>query len=170
MASSSIDTLNVIYRSHTLILLVSLLQIYVHLSTYTSLITRNALKNNNGCNFLQKSSAETKIAAIFYVNVIQIWKTQFHWSSRMEWPGINQSALTTYQPHETLYFLFHRFEALLITSPPPSWKKKNPRIWTDHKSHLLNFKSAKNCRSVYKFCARWWSTRAIQSYQSRGFI
>ncbi len=41
---SSIDTLNVIYRQHTLILLVFLLQIYVHSSPYTLLITRNALK------------------------------------------------------------------------------------------------------------------------------
>ncbi len=44
MASSNFDTLNVIYWSHTLILLVCLPQIYVHSSRYTLLITRNALK------------------------------------------------------------------------------------------------------------------------------
>ncbi len=43
------------------------------------------------------------------VNAMQVCKTQFHWSSWMEWPGINQSASTTHQPWETLlYFLFHR--------------------------------------------------------------
>ncbi len=44
VASFSIDTLNVIYRSHTLILLVCLPQICVHSSSYTSLIKGNALK------------------------------------------------------------------------------------------------------------------------------
>ncbi len=44
VASPSIDLLNVIYRSYTLILLVHLAKIYVHSSPYTSLITRNALK------------------------------------------------------------------------------------------------------------------------------
>ncbi len=43
VASYSIDTLNVIYRLHTLIVLVCLLQIYVHSSPYTPLMTRNAL-------------------------------------------------------------------------------------------------------------------------------
>ncbi len=53
------------------------------------------LKNNNDSNCLQKSSAEkNKIAIIFYVNATQICKMQFHWSSQMEWPGINQSAFT----------------------------------------------------------------------------
>ncbi len=42
VASSNIDTLNVIYHSHTVILLVCLLQIYVHSSPYTSIITKNA--------------------------------------------------------------------------------------------------------------------------------
>ncbi len=65
MASYSIDTLNVIYCSCMPILLVSLPQKYVHSSPYTSLITGNALKNNNDDNFLQKSSTEKKIAAIF---------------------------------------------------------------------------------------------------------
>ncbi len=66
VASFSIDTLNVIYRSHMLILLVCLPQIYVQSSSYTSLITGNALKNNNDRNFQQKSSAEKiKIAVIF---------------------------------------------------------------------------------------------------------
>ncbi len=66
VASFSSDTLNVIYRSHSLILLVCLPQIYVHLSSYTSLITGNALKNNNNDNFVQKLSAEkNKIAVIF---------------------------------------------------------------------------------------------------------
>ncbi len=51
MASSSFDTLNVIYRLYTLILLVCLPQIYVHSSPYTSLIIRNALKYNNDSNF-----------------------------------------------------------------------------------------------------------------------
>ncbi len=44
VASYSIDTLNVIYRLHTPILLACLPQKYVDLSPYTSLITRNALK------------------------------------------------------------------------------------------------------------------------------
>ncbi len=44
MAFHSIDTLNVIYRSYTPILLVCVPQKYVHLSPYSSLITRNALK------------------------------------------------------------------------------------------------------------------------------
>ncbi len=44
MASSGFDMLNVIYRSHMLILLICLPQIYVHSSPYTSLITRKALK------------------------------------------------------------------------------------------------------------------------------
>ncbi len=51
---------------------------------------------------------KNKIAAIFYVNAMQVCKTQFHWSSLMEWPRINQSALTTHQPRETVYFLFYR--------------------------------------------------------------
>ncbi len=103
VASYSIDTLNVIYRSHTSILLACLPQKYVHLSPYTSLITRNTeecfKKNYNDENFLQKSSTEKKIAAIFYFCVSRVCKTQFHWSSRMEWQGINQSALATYQPY-----------------------------------------------------------------------
>ncbi len=44
VTSSSIDTLNVTYRSHMLILLGWLPQIYVHSSPDTSLITGNALK------------------------------------------------------------------------------------------------------------------------------
>ncbi len=66
-------------------------------------------KKNYYGTFLQKSSAEkNEIAAIYYVNVTRVCKRQFHWSSWMEWPGINQSALTTHQPHETLYLLFYR--------------------------------------------------------------
>ncbi len=104
LASFSIDILNVIYRSHTLILLVCLLQIYVHSSSYTSLITGNALKNNNDGNFLQKSSTmKTKIAAIFYVNATLVCKMQFHWSSRMEWPGINQSVMIFLPPCALVY-------------------------------------------------------------------
>ncbi len=93
VAFFSIDTLNVIYRTHMLILLVCLPQIYVHSSSYTLLITGNSLKNNNDGNFLQKSSAKkTKIAAIFHFNAMRVCKTQFHWSSQMEWLWINQSA------------------------------------------------------------------------------
>ncbi len=66
VASFSSDTLKVIYHSDMLILLVCLRQIYVQSSSYTSLITGNALKNNNDGNFLQKSSVEkNKIVAIF---------------------------------------------------------------------------------------------------------
>ncbi len=66
VASFSSDTLKVIYHSDMLILLVCLQQIYVQSSSYTSLITGNALKNNNDGNFLQKSSVEkNKIVAIF---------------------------------------------------------------------------------------------------------
>ncbi len=55
-------------------------------------------------NFLQKSSAEkTKIATNFYVNATQVCKTQFHWSSRMEWPGINQSAMIFLSPCALAY-------------------------------------------------------------------
>ncbi len=104
MASSSFDMLNVIYCSHMLILLVYLLQIYVHSSPYISLIIRNALKYNNDGNFLQKSSAEmTKIADIFYVNATWVCKTQFHWSSWMEWPGINQLAAIFLRPCTLAY-------------------------------------------------------------------
>ncbi len=44
VATYIIDMLNVIYCSHMPILLACLLQEYVHLSPYTSLISRNALK------------------------------------------------------------------------------------------------------------------------------
>ncbi len=44
-----------------------------------------------------------KIATIFYVNVTQVCKTQFHWSSRMEWPGINQSAAIFLPPCALAY-------------------------------------------------------------------
>ncbi len=47
VASSSIQTFNVIYSRLTLILHACLLQIYVHSSSDTSLITRNTLINNN---------------------------------------------------------------------------------------------------------------------------
>ncbi len=40
-----------------------------------------------------------------YVNVTQVCKTQFHWSSRMEWPGINQSASATQYPYRYWVFL-----------------------------------------------------------------
>ncbi len=49
-----------------------------------------------------------KTAAIFYLNATRVCKTEFHWSSRMEWPWINQSALQHISYIETLYFLFHR--------------------------------------------------------------
>ncbi len=69
--------------------------------------------NNYNGSFLQKSSANSaeknKIAAIFYVNETQVCKMQSHWSSWMEWPGINQSASTTHQARETLYMLVYRF-------------------------------------------------------------
>ncbi len=98
MVSSSFDTLNVIYRSHMLILLVCLPQIYVHSSPYASLIIRNALKYNNDGNFLQKSSAEkTKIAAIFYFYATWVCKMQFHW------PGINQLAVIFVPPCALVY-------------------------------------------------------------------
>ncbi len=62
------------------------------------------LKNNNDGNFLQKSSAEkTKIATIFYVNAMQVCKMQFHWSSWMEWPGINQSVTIFLPPCALAY-------------------------------------------------------------------
>ncbi len=61
------------------------------------------LKNNNNGNFLQKSSAETKIASIFYVNATWVCKTQFHWSSRMEWLGINQSVTIFMLPCALVY-------------------------------------------------------------------
>ncbi len=63
------------------------------------------LKNNNDGNFLQKSSAKNKIATIFYVNTMRVCKMQFHWSSRMEWPRINQSASATHQPYDNSVFL-----------------------------------------------------------------
>ncbi len=109
VASISIDRLNVIYRSHILILLVCfIIYMFTYLPPYIVNHQECLKKINNDSNFLQKSSAEkNKIAAIFYVNATQVCKTQFHWSSRMEWPGINQSASTTHQPHETLYFLFY---------------------------------------------------------------
>ncbi len=67
VASYSIDTFNVIYCPHMLILLICLRQIYVYSSPNTSLITRNALKNNNDGNCFQKSStAKNKITTIFY--------------------------------------------------------------------------------------------------------
>ncbi len=66
------------------------------------------------CNCFQKWSDEkNKIAAICYEGwcytdlVVHIYKTQFDWSSWMGWQGINQSVLTTHQPHKTLYFLFY---------------------------------------------------------------
>ncbi len=62
------------------------------------------LKNNDD-NSLQKPSTETKIAAIFYVNATRVCKMQFHWSSQMERPGINQSALATHQPYQNSVFL-----------------------------------------------------------------
>ncbi len=52
MASSSIDSLNVIYRQHTLILHVCFLQIYVHSSPYTSLITMLMRRRFVRCNFI----------------------------------------------------------------------------------------------------------------------
>ncbi len=39
-----------------------------------------------------QSSTEKKIATIFYVNVTRDCKTKCHWPSKMECPGINQSA------------------------------------------------------------------------------
>ncbi len=55
-------------------------------------------------NFLQKSSAEkNKIATICYVNATWVCKTQFHWSSWMEWPGINQSAMIFLPPCVLVY-------------------------------------------------------------------
>ncbi len=45
----------------------------------------------------------TKIAAIFYVNATQVYKTQFNWSSLMEWPGINQSAAIFLPPCALAY-------------------------------------------------------------------
>ncbi len=40
-----------------------------------------------------------KITAIFEFSAPQIFKTQFYWSSQMEWPRINQSASATHQRH-----------------------------------------------------------------------
>ncbi len=56
-------------------------------------------KNNNNGNRVKKiitGAEKTKIAAIFEIYVSRICKTQFHWSSWMEWPGIsfdNRSAV-----------------------------------------------------------------------------
>ncbi len=41
---------------------------------------------------------KTKFVAIFYVNTMRVCKMQFHWSSRMEWPGINQSVVIFMPP------------------------------------------------------------------------
>ncbi len=65
VASSSIDTLNVIYHSHMLILLVCLPQIYVHSSPYTSLITRNALNKLITVIFSRNHQLRTRLAPSF---------------------------------------------------------------------------------------------------------
>ncbi len=54
-------------------------------------------------------------------NATQICKMQFHWSSWIEWLGINQSASATHQPHEILYFLF-----IIWGRPVLYWSKDNP--------------------------------------------
>ncbi len=43
------------------------------------------------------------MAAIFYVNAMQVYKTQFHSSSQMEWLGINQSATIFLPPCAIAY-------------------------------------------------------------------
>ncbi len=74
VASYSIDTLNVIYCSHTPILLDCLLQICSRISLY--IVNQQECFKKIIMIFLQKSSTEIKIATIFYVNATRICKTQ----------------------------------------------------------------------------------------------
>ncbi len=57
--------------------------------------------------FVSRNTLDEKIAAILLSDVaVHICKMQFHWSIQMEWPGSNQSALTTHHIlYLSLYFL-----------------------------------------------------------------
>ncbi len=64
------------------------------------------------------TGAETnKIAAIFE-NTPQICKTQCHWSSQMEWPGIKQSASATHRHMEYAHVF------LVLSFGGRGWTKK----------------------------------------------
>ncbi len=53
---------------------------------------------------------DEKIDAILLSDVaLHICKMQLHWSIQMEWPGSNQSALTT---HHTLYLSLYFLDSI----------------------------------------------------------
>ncbi len=82
-----------------------------------------------------------KIVAILE-NTLRICKTQYHWSSRMEWPGINQSASATHQPHG----ICTRTSCFIVWGR--GWTKRICRNWsrkdrlTALKSQTMTFKSS----------------------------
>ncbi len=104
----SIDTLNVIYSSHTLILLVCLLQKYVHLSPYTSLNHQECFKKIITTIIFSRNHQLRKLPPSFMLMRRRFVRSNFighdWWNGRELTNQLRQHISHI----ETLYFWFHQ--------------------------------------------------------------
>ncbi len=73
------------------------LYIVNHQECFKKIITMKVLSRNH--------QLRTRLPPSFVLIRRRVCKMQFRWSSRMEWPRINQSASTTHQPYHNSVFL-----------------------------------------------------------------